>query len=383
MKKLVIVLAILGVVAVGAYIGLGRPQKPAPALAQETVEAPAVEAPTERSVSADGRVAPVRFANLSLPAGGIVAEVLVAEGDETAAGQVLLRLESVRQRAAAAQAEATLQSAQARLAELRAGSRPEEVAAARAGLEAAQATLRKVQEGPDEAQIISARADLANAEAALRQAQAAYDRVSWSNDIGARPESAQLEQATNAYTAAQARLDDLLQGATAADIDAAQASVRQAQAELELRQSGARQESILAAEADVAVAAAGLEQALAALSETELKAPFAGTVAALDAKVGEEAAPGTPLIRLADLTDWRIETDDLTELDIVAVREGAAATITFDAIPDLELPGRVERIKAIGENKQGDITYTVVIAPERTDARLRWNMTASVVIVGD
>lgn len=73
--------------------------------------------------------------------------------------------------------------------------------------------------------------------------------------------SAQLEQATNAYAAAQARLDDLLQGATAADIEATQAGVRQAQAELDLHQWGARHESILAAEADdghgFATAAAG------------------------------------------------------------------------------------------------------------------------------
>jgi len=40
----------------------------------------------------------------------------------------------------------------------------------------------------------------------------------------------------------------------------------------------------------------------------------------------------------------------------------------------------VVRIKAIGENKMGDITYTVVIQPDQHDERLRWNMTASVVI---
>jgi HlyD family secretion protein len=54
------------------------------------------------------------------------------------------------------------------------------------------------------------------------------------------------------------------------------------------------------------------------------------------------------------------------------------ATITFDAIPDLELHGAVSRIRPLGENKQGDITYAVTIQLDRQDPRLRWNMTASV-----
>ena len=42
--------------------------------------------------------------------------------------------------------------------------------------------------------------------AALRQAQSAYDNLSWRNDIGVLPESRQLQEATNNYEAAQARL---------------------------------------------------------------------------------------------------------------------------------------------------------------------------------
>jgi HlyD family secretion protein len=42
----------------------------------------------------------------------------------------------------------------------------------------------------------------------------------------------------------------------------------------------------------------------------------------------------------------------------------------------------VTRIKGFGENKQGDITYTVVVKPKVQDARLRWNMTAAVSIDG-
>ena len=163
-------------------------------------------------------------------------------------------------------------------------------------------------------------------------------------------------------------------------VAAAEAEVRRAQAQLELLKAGARPETIAGARAEMTAAEASLAQAQAALADTELKAPFAGTVASLDAKVGEQVSPGVPVAVLADLSAWQIETDDLTELNIIRVKEGEPVIITFDAIPDLELPGTVVRIKESGENKMGDMTYTVVIEPDQQDDRLRWNMTATVVI---
>jgi multidrug resistance efflux pump len=383
-------------------------------------------------VVADAAVVPVRNADLSLPSGGIVAEIPVAEGESVEAGQVLLRLESARQQAAVAQAEAGLARTQARLAELKAGARSEEVdaaqaavdaaqaqvdrlsagakaediAAAQAGVDTARAGLQKVREGASEQQLIAAQTDLANAEAALRLAQAAYDRVAGDPDIGQLPQSLQLEQATNSFNAAKARLADLQNGATEADIAAAQAQVRQAQAQLDslraparaaelaaaqaelrraqaqldLTRAGVRSETIAAAEADVASARAALQEAQAALADTELKAPFAGTVAEILPAAGEQVGPGNPVVRLADFSSWQIETDDLTELNVVQIGEGSPATIEFDALPDLELTGKVTQIKPIGVNKQGDITYTVVVVPDQTDPRLRWNMTAVVTI---
>jgi multidrug resistance efflux pump len=406
------------------------PGSPGAAAATPTVVLPPVKSVDQ--VVAEAKVVPIQNAQLSLPTGGVVAEVLIKEGDEVQAGQTLLRLDAARQAAAVAQAEAQLLRAQNAVAELEAGARPEEIAAAeaavaaaqaqlarvqqgpraeeiqaaQAALEGAQAALRRVQEGPREGELVAARADVANAQASLAQAQAAYDRVKWDPNIQARPESLQLEQATNAYNAAKARLAALQEGATpaqvdaaraqvdqaraqlealqsparAADVAAAEAEIQRAQAQLELLRSGVRPETIAGAKAEVAAAEAALEQARVALAETELKAPFAGTVAALDTKVGEQVGPGSPIVTLADLSAWQIETDDLTELSIVKVKEGDPVLITFDAIPDLELPGTVLRIKPIGENKLGDITYTVIVGLDESDPRLRWNMTAAVEI---
>jgi len=92
--------------------------------------------------------------------------------------------------------------------------------------------------------------------------------------------------------------------------------------------------------------------------------------------VGALAGPTGPAIILADLSSWRVETEDLTELEVVKLSAGQAVTVTFDALPDVSLPGTITQIKPMGSNRQGDIVYTVVVALQKEEPRLRWNMTA-------
>lgn len=49
----------------------------------------------------------------------------------------------------------------------------------------------------------------------------------------------------------------------------------------------------------------------------------------------------------------------------------------------MSLAGRVKHIQPIGENVQGDITYTVLVELAEQEARLRWNMTAQTTITPD
>ena len=147
-----------------------------------------------------------------------------------------------------------------------------------------------------------------------------------------------------------------------------------------LLKQGARPEDIAVAQADVERANAALQIAQAAVRELELRAPFDSTVSWIDATAGESLSAGTQVVRLAQSSTWQVRTEDLTETSLSQVREGSVATLKFDAIPGLVLPGKVERIETVGERKQGDITYTVVVRPDQNDNRLRWNMTASVEI---
>jgi HlyD family secretion protein len=210
------------------------------------------------------------------------------------------------------------------------------------------------------------------------------------------PEALRLEQATIDYQLAKTLYEQLVLGPREIEIAVAKARIALAQATLAQAQVGARPEDVANAEADVAAAEAALKnldadvasatavlkQAQAALADTELRAPFDGAVAALNVKAGEMIPPAGFAVRLVDPSAWEIETTDLTELNVAEVQAGTTATMTFDALPGLELKGKVRRVRTVGESRQGDIVYTVIISPDQHSPRLRWNMTAKVTLEG-
>ena len=110
----------------------------------------------------------------------------------------------------------------------------------------------------------------------------------------------------------------------------AEALVRQAQAGVELVKSFVRVEEIAVAQGDVDIAIALLQDALVALAETELRAPFDGVITTLDIDSGELVAPNAPLLQLDDLSAWRVETLDLSEIDVATIAPGDMVDVTFD-----------------------------------------------------
>ena len=114
------------------------------------------------------------------------------------------------------------------------------------------------------------------------------------------------------------------------------------------------------------------------LEDLELRAPFAGTVVAVDLKVGESVVPGLPVLTLADLSAWQVETIDLVEGDAALLALGMPATITLDAFPGERFTGMVREIALEGEDRRGDLTYTVTLDFDPGAAPVRWGMTAFV-----
>lgn len=165
-----------------------------------------------------------------------------------------------------------------------------------------------------------------------------------------------------------------------ANVAQAQAALDAARAQQALAPDGVPQEQKDLLAAQVAQAQAALEAAQTMLAEASLRAPFAGTIVTIDTEVGEVVAPGAPVVMLADLSEWRVETLDMQEGDAVRLRRGQRVRVKVAALPGETLAGVVERIALSASAYQGNVTYVVRVRLEETAAPLSWGMTAFVEI---
>ena len=387
---------VLGIVVVAAVAGAIIWQ---PWLAQQPEEGPRT-AVVERgtllvSVSAAGNVEPEAQVALSFDVAGRVAEVLVEVGDAVQAGDPLARVDSEQLVLQVQQAEAVLAAAQAQLALMKAGARPEQVAAAEAGLRAAQARVSaaaanrdQLEGGPGDAQIAAVEAQLSAAELQHKVTQIKYDSLRDTQDKTKREQTRyDLYAADKALAAAQAGLDAVLAGADADMVRAARAGVwaaaaqqDAAQAQLDMLLAGATDEQIAGAEAQVAQAQVALDLAKLLLDHATLRAPFDGVVAEINVTVDEMASAGLPAITLLDTSRFHI-TAGVDEIDVRQLAEGQTAQVTLDALPDVEITGTVERVAPDATTQGGVVYYDVIVELAATDAPIRADMTANVTIV--
>lgn len=364
------------------------------------------------TVTASGKVMPVHEVDLSFTLPGRIQAVAVTRGDQVQAGDALVTLETDLLEANVAQAEAALAEAHARLALLKAGPRPGEIAAAEAQLEAARAAVSEAEaqrnqlvEGGAQADIASALAALASAKSEHRQANNLHDLTLTCVDFTLPGEDEETticpllgeteEHARYALNTAQDMLEvaqiqwDAVENQTEAQIRAANAGVQAAvaqrdtaQAQLDMLQSGATAEMIAAAEAGVAQAEAALHGVQAALEQATLRAPFAGTVVAVEVNPGEMVQPGQAALTLADLSLMQVETTDLSEQDVGRVQVGQRAAVYVDALA-AELDGRVVHIASRAGEVGGDVVYKVVIELDEQPPGLRWEMSADIEIAAE
>jgi HlyD family secretion protein len=242
-------------------------------------------------------------------------------------------------------------------------------AAAKRAVDSAAAALAQAEVSLETAR--QAEADgIATAEARVRDTQARLDQ------LVAPADADKVAAARARVSAAQASLAKLRGPARSTQLGVAAAGVSEAEAARAQVAAPVRDVDLTVARVAIDAAKVALDQAQLDLDQATISAPITGTVAKIDMDVGALAGPTGPTIVMADLSSWRVETEDLTELEVVKLREGQAVSVTFDALPDVSLPGTITQIKPLGSNRQGDIVYTVVVALQKGEARLRWNMTA-------
>ncbi|MEJ6481313.1 efflux RND transporter periplasmic adaptor subunit [Nostoc punctiforme UO1] len=223
---------------------------------------------------------------------GRVTQIYIKEGNRVQQGQVIISLESDSVQAQLLQAKAALAQAQARLAELKAGTRQEEVAQARAQLTQAQARLRDAQSGSQPQEIAQAEAQIQSAKSDVELAQSRAKRYAQLRKEGAVSQDTlegyvkEQQSAEAALVVAQKRLAQLRQSRTSSVNELAGALEQQKQ-NLRQLENGSRPEEIAQARSQVTQAAAQVQAAQVQLQYTKVLAPFTGTVGDIPTKVGD------------------------------------------------------------------------------------------------
>lgn len=129
-----------------------------------------------------------------------------------------------------------------------------------------------------------------------------------------------------------------------------------------------------------------LADAQQTLSNYTLTAPFDGVMASVSVDIGSSAVMASANSSSAlgtIVTDKKLIQITLNESDVVKVKLGQKATITFDAIDGLSVEGSVVEINTLGTVTSGVVTYKVKVAFDSLDARIFPNMSVSVDIMTD
>ncbi|MFZ6021791.1 MAG: HlyD family secretion protein, partial [Chloroflexota bacterium] len=341
-------------------------------------------------VIAEARIVPRDEALLFFNTAGTLAEVLVSEGEQVQAGQVLARLsESAQAQAVLTQAKAELLAAQQALDTLneKAALAAEQarVAVLEAEREAVQAwqAFDRLDTRTTRDRIDDLREEVADLQQELQDREETLQRYSdlaADNPTRKRAED-DVEQARLRYNDASRELGLLTNEVELARArwDLANQRLEDARRTYEARQDLKPDPDELAlAQARLESAQAAVAAAEEALARLELRAPFDGTVVEVRYSAGESVAPAQPVLVVADLSEWYVETTDLSEKDVVRIRSDEEAEITPDALPELSLRAQIERIADYPQTRGGDVVYRVRLRLLESDPRLRWGMTVDV-----
>lgn len=144
------------------------------------------------------------------------------------------------------------------------------------------------------------------------------------------------------------------------------------------------------AEGEVLQASEAFKEAKERLDDTQIRAPFTGTILKKDVDVGyvisstlSSASEGTPLFSMANLDNIYMNAQ-VDEVDISKISVGQTAAVAVDSLPDRSFKGRVERVAPKGKvERTVTIFDVVIIITDEEKEFLKPGMTASVSILTD
>ena len=364
-----LILVLILALAVGGWYYL-RSRTPEP------VSAPALKTARVRtgdiviSASGSGTLVAAREANLGFKSSGRLVEILADVGATVEAGDPLVRLDDTDAKTQVAQAEIGLRLAEIKLQDLLRDPDAAAIAAARDNLTSAQKALDALLAGPSAQDLAIAEADLTLAEVNVQTAQAAYDRIAYRADAAGSKEAMALWQATLAYDKARASYEQRIAGASEEQLAAARAKVTSARSQLDNVLAGKSATDVETATLAVSQASNNLASARQAYSNTLLAAPFAGTVTAVRANVGEWV--GTAPVVTVMATTPAVVVVAIEESDLVGVDVGDPVSVILNAMPEVTLSGAVTSIAPTVTSIGGVPAAEVRIELTQAEPPLQW-----------
>ena len=301
------------------------------------------------TIIAEGRVEPVRYAEIAFSTSGVVSDVLVREGQAVKKGEPLIRLgDESDTNYAAAQLE--LVTAEQALNNLQNASGAD-LAQTVIDLKDAQEAFQKADNYLHYLQT-SQKVPQTDTRVLLIQTWKGYEySYKTKNFKGPAPQD-WIVEAENDLALKKARLDELQRAYDRMKdgVDADQLALLEAQ----------------------------LNAAKAKVAAFSVIAPFDGVVADLPAQVGGSINAGEIAVTVSDFSAWIVKTTDVTEIDVVRLQEGQPVTVTLDALPEVQMSGKILFIGQTYAENQGDIVYEVTVLLTDTQPAMRWGMTTEV-----
>lgn len=324
-------------------------------------------------VTASGTVAPLQTVNLSPKSPSRIAELYVEQGDRVQAGQVIARMENNELQAQRAQAVASLEEARQKLAQLKVGTRIEEIQQAEAEVTRAQGEITRV------------RGQIADAQSLLEFSRTQTRRQRELASQGAIAANS-LDEFLRKEQSAQETLNQ-----ARAQLSQSQAQYNQTIQQLAQKRNGSTREEIAQAEARVASAAAQVKQFDSNIQDTVVRAPFAGQITQRYASVGAFVTPTTSASATSSATSSSIVAlasslevlAKVPEADIGQVKVGQAVEVKVDAFPEESFKGQVRLIAPEAVVDRDVTSFQVRVRLLTGQAKLRSGMNADLSFVGN
>jgi multidrug efflux pump subunit AcrA (membrane-fusion protein) len=354
----------------------------------------------QSTTAATGNVQAASALAVGFSTTGKVAQVLVKTGDIVAPGQTMATLDTAAADAAVAQATTDLATATKKLAALQASKAATTTTTANAG--AAQAAAKSYADAVTQAATADASAQR-KVDDATGPRDAAKGKLEADQAAGASAQQLADDQAVLERTQAvldgvvaaaqQTKVDGQKKVTAAADtLDKAVASVSSAPGATTVTD-----DQIDTATSAVTQATSKLADANAVRTACTLVAPAAGTVTALNAVVGQQVSasgvsvPSTStttsgsggssgILTLTDLSALQVKTS-VAEADVAKLKVGQIAKVTFDALPDVTLAGKVLTVATTSTVSNNVVSFETLVSLVNPPSTVRSGMSAAATIV--